>query len=56
MTYTIKRFSWTEETKSIVTHEETINGKTSGDVVISRGKLRSGNKPKGKIIKIKYHD
>lgn len=55
MTYTIRRFSWTGESQEIETHEETINGKTSGEIKLSRGKYRSGHKPIRKSIKLKYH-
>lgn len=56
MTYTIKRFSWTGETRSISAHEETINGKTSGEIEVSRGKYRDHKKPVRKTIRLKYHD
>lgn len=56
MTYTIRRFSWTGETQSIVTHEETVNGRTSGSVEVSRGKYKTGKKPVRKSIILKYHD
>lgn len=56
MTYSIKRFSWTGETRSIVSHEETINGKTSGEIEVSRGKYGDRRKPVKKTIRLKYHD
>lgn len=56
MTYKIHRFSWTGVSQSIVTHEETVNGKTSGSVEVSRGKYGTSKKPvKTKLI-LKYHD
>lgn len=56
MTYKIHRFSWTGETQSIVTHEETVNGKTSGSVEVSRGKYKTGHKPVKTKLTLKYHD
>ena len=56
MTYTIRRFSWTEESHSIISHEDTVNGKTTGEVKVSRGKHRSGHKPVHKSITLRYHD
>lgn len=56
MTYTIRRFSWTGETQSMTTHERTVNGKTSGEIVVSRGKWKTGKKPVKETIKLKYHD
>lgn len=56
MTYTIRRFSWTGITQSVSTHEETINGKTTGEIKVSRGKYKTGKKPVKKSITLKYHD
>ena len=54
MTYVIKRFSYTEDIQSAEIHESTINGKTKGNVVISRGYKETGKKPVGRTIKIRY--
>lgn len=54
MIYTTKRFSFTEETQSTELHESTINGRTRGDVVISRGHRKTGEKPVKKTIRIRY--
>lgn len=54
MIYKTKRFSFTEDTQSAEIHESTINGKTKGIVVMSRGHNETGEKPVRKTIKIKY--
>ena len=54
MKYSVKRFSVTGYTQSEEIHEETVNGKTTGEMIISRGKTETGKKPVRKTLVVKY--
>lgn len=55
MKYSVRRFSTYITGESIQSEETTVNGDTLGSIKISRGEKRTGHKPTGKTIKIKYH-